>query len=121
MFHLSQEKIGIKSFSTWVESSIRDRKYIFFRSLKMVDENLWKGTGVDSFQMHFLHYEQKEMGEKIPKFRKPYGKIRNVSAHNFYLLKCPYTARIYNVYCVIKVFFVQFLVNYIFQNLFYHF
>ena len=87
MFHLSQEKIGIKSFSTWVESSIRDRKYIFFRSLKMVDENLWKGTGVDSFQMHFLHYEQKEMGEKIPKFRKPYGKIRNVSAHNFYLLK----------------------------------
>ena len=87
MFHLSQEKIGIKSFSTWVESSIRDRKYILFRSLKMVDENLWKGTGVDSFQMHFLHYEQKEMGEKIPKFRKPYGKIRNVSAHNFYLLK----------------------------------
>ena len=53
----------------------------------MVDENLWKGTGVDSFQMHFLHYEQKEMGENIPKFRKPYGKIRNVSAHNFYLLK----------------------------------
>ena len=87
IFHLSQEEVKIKSFSTWIESSVRDRKYIFFRSLKMVDENLWKGTGVDSFQMHFLHYEQKEMGENIPKYRKPYGKIRNVSAHNFYLLK----------------------------------
>ena len=87
LFFLSREKINLESFSAWVGSSLRDRKYILHRSVKMIDENFWIGTGIDSFQEKFLIYEKKEMREKIPFFRRPYGKIRNISAHNFYLLK----------------------------------
>ena len=56
------------------------------KSLPLIRDDFWTGTGVDSFQEKFMNIEKKSVSS-IPQFRQPYGKVRNTSAHNFFLLK----------------------------------
>ena len=83
---LTSKKMNLSSIYTSIYKSVEYRKYIFMKSLPLIRDDFWTGTGVDSFQEKFMNIEKKSVSS-IPQFRQPYGKVRNTSAHNFFLLK----------------------------------